>query len=294
MHRISDEDLLRELSGRLEEYRRALFDLRKVTERLEEVNRRLLESEALKGQFLSNIRHEINNPLTAILAMAIEIQAGIAREPAECRTLAAAIHGEAFSLDFQLRNIFCAAEIEAGEALLMPARVGLRALIEAAVAAFGPLAAGKGLELRTSWEEEPGLELFFSTDPAKLQLIISNLLSNAVKFGAEGTAVRVDVRRGAGELRLSVEDQGPGIDPADQIAIFGRFHQQETGPTKGYLGHGLGLSIVKALLELLGGSIHVQSVVGEGSRFTALIPESPGAGGADVFADAGNEYFFRG
>ena len=292
MHQLSDEDLLKELAERVEVKNRALFDLRMAGKRLEEVNRRLVESEALKGRFLSNIRNEINNPLAVISAIAAEISAGIARDPAECRTLSAAIQSEAFTLDFQMRNIFCAAEIEAGEALPIAAQVDLRALVVAAVSSFGPLAAAQGLELQTSWEEEPGVESLFVTDPAKLQLILENLLSNAVKFGGGSVVVQVTVHRGADELRLSVEDQGIGIDPADHAAIFERFRQIESGLVKGYAGHGLGLSIVKALLELLGGTITVDSAAGRGSCFTALIPQTRGAGGEDVFADAGNEFFF--
>jgi len=292
MHQLSDEDLLKELAGRVEEKNRALFDLRKTTERLEDVNRRLVESEALKGHFLSNIRNEINNPLAVIIAIAGEISSSMARDPAEIRTLSAAIQSEAFMLDFQMRNIFCAAEIEAGEAIPTAAQVDLRALIEATVSSFAPLAATRGLELHTSWEEEPGVQPLFATDPAKLQLILANLLSNAVKFTGEGTPVQVTVHRGAGDLRLSVEDRGIGIDPADHAAIFERFRQLEGGLVKGYAGHGLGLCIVKALLELLGGTITVNSAAGRGSRFTALIPETSGAGGEDVFADAGNEFFF--
>jgi signal transduction histidine kinase len=292
MQRLSDEELIKELADRIEEKNRALFDLRMTTERLEEVNRRLVESEALKGHFLSNIRNEINNPLAVILAMAGEISSGIVGDPAECRTLAGAIQNEAFTLDFQLRNIFCAAEIEAGEALPTSARVDVRALIATTAASFGVLAAARGLEVRTSWELAAGAEPLFNTDPAKLQMILANLLSNAVKFGDEGSVVLVSAQRGPDALRLSVEDRGIGIAPADHAAIFERFHQLESGLAKGYPGHGLGLSIVKALVELLGGSITVDSAAGRGSRFTALLPETIGAGGEDVFADAGNEFFF--
>lgn len=292
MSRLSDEDLLKELADRIDDKNRALFDLGMTTRRLEEVNRRLIESEALKGHFLSNIRNEINNPLAAILAMAGEIAGGIARDPADCRTLAAAIQGEAFSLDFQLRNIFRAAEIEAGDALPMVARVDLRAVVDATVAAFAPQAAGKALRVRTDWEIAPGLDADFSTDPAMLQQILANLLSNAVKFSDGGGRVRVEVRRGPDELSLSVEDGGIGIDPADHDAIFERFRQLESGLAKGYSGQGLGLSVVKGLVEVLGGRIETDSAVGRGSRFTASIPETRSAGAEDVFADAGNEFFF--
>jgi signal transduction histidine kinase len=291
-HQLSDEDLLKELADRVDEKNRALFDLRMATNRLTEVNRRLVESEALKGHFLSNIRNEINNPLAVISAIASEITSCVGRDPSECIALGDAIRSEAFSLDFQLRNIFCAAEIEAGEALPTPARVDLRALVESTASSFAPLAAKKRVELRTAWEEESGIPPLFATDPAKLQLILANLLSNAVKFCGEGSPVRIGVHRGAGQLRLSVEDQGIGIDPADQDAIFERFHQLESGKAKGYPGHGLGLSVAKALAELLGGTITVDSAAGRGSCFTAVIPETRGAGGEDVFADDGNEFFF--
>ena len=292
-HRLSDEELLKELSDRIDEKNSALFDLRMTTKRLEDVNRRLVESEALKGHFLSNIRNEINNPLAVIIATASEIASGHGRDPAACSALGDAIRGEAFNLDFQLRNIFCAAEIEAGEALPTPAQVDLRALVEGTVSSFAPLAAAKGLELRTRWEGDPGPGQPFVTDPAKLQLILANLLSNAVKFGGEGGAVRVKVARDAAGLRLSVEDQGIGIDPADQDVIFERFHQLEGGTAKGYPGHGLGLSVARALAELLGGTITVDSAAGRGSCFTARVPETRGAGGDDVFAVDGNEFFFE-
>lgn len=292
MQRLSDEELLKELADRVGEKNRALFDLRMTTGKLEEVNRRLVESEALKGHFLSNIRNEVNNPLAVIYAMAGEISAGIARDPAESAALATAIQSEAFNLDFQMRNIFCAAEIEAGATLPTAARVDLRALVESTVSSFAPLAAAQGLELRTTWEEDPGAGPLFSTDPAKLQLVLANLLSNAVKFSAGGGEVLVAVQRRPGELRVVVADPGIGIDPADHAAIFERFRQLESGLVKGYAGHGLGLSIVKALLEMLGGGITVDSAAGRGCRFTARLPETGDAGGGDVFADAGNEFFF--
>jgi len=292
MSGLSDEDLLRQLSDRVGEKNRALFDLRMTTRRLEEVNRRLIESEALKGHFLSNIRNEINNPLAAILAMAGEIAGGIAGEPAQCRALAAAIQAEAFSLDFQLRNIFRAAEIEAGEALPIPALVDLQALVGETLRSFAPLAAASGVEVRAAIDADPGLDPRFTTDPAMLQQVLANLLANALKFSDGKGEVLVGLHRGDGELRLSVEDHGIGIDPADHAAIFERFRQLETGLTKAYPGEGLGLVVVKSLLELLGGSIAVDSAVGRGSRFTASIPEAKDAGAVNVFSDAGNEFFF--
>ncbi|MGD0281591.1 MAG: sensor histidine kinase, partial [Dissulfurispiraceae bacterium] len=106
MSEHSDIELIEEMKKRFEEKNRALHDLRMMTRKLEDVNRKLQESEALKSNFLSNIRNEINNPLTSILVVAAEIAAVQGAGCEECISMAGIIYKEAFDLDFQLRNIF--------------------------------------------------------------------------------------------------------------------------------------------------------------------------------------------
>lgn len=95
-----------------------------------------------------------------------------------------------------------------------------------------------------------------------------------------------------GTLTLSVRDAGIGIDEADHRAVFERFRQLEGGRSKSYAGHGLGLSIVQALVEFLGGTVALESARGRGSTFTVRLPEADVEEAAGVFADAGNEFFF--
>ena len=111
---MTDEELIQELSNRFAQSRKAFSDLSVVNRKLVEMNRRLEQSESLKSNFLSNIRNEINNPLNAILGLAGQL-AIIGANSEEIAPLASLIGAEANSLDFQLRNIFMAAELEAGE-----------------------------------------------------------------------------------------------------------------------------------------------------------------------------------
>ena len=114
---ICDHELVDILQERLDSNRNALYDLKELTSVLEKTNARLQESESLKGQFLSNIRNEINNPLSSIMGLAQELLSSkdAGRKTELCAPL---IYAEAFNLDFQLQNIFIAAELEAGESIL--------------------------------------------------------------------------------------------------------------------------------------------------------------------------------
>jgi signal transduction histidine kinase len=293
MSEHTDIELIEEMKKRFEEKNKALYDLRMITRKLEDVNKKLQESEAVKSNFLSNIRNEINNPLTSILVMADDIASGKGVSCEECAAMAGIIYTEAFNLDFQLRNIFVAAEIEAGEAFPAISNVDVYKLILGVIETYGNLAKQKQVTISFDWASESADELFFKTDAEKLQTIVSNLLSNAVKYSPEGSKVMVKAWRHEGHLNILQEDSGIGIDESDQQAIFERFRQIESGSTKSYSGHGLGLSVTKALVELLNGTISVASIKGKGSIFTVLIPESKAEAGVDVFSDEGNEFIFE-
>jgi len=298
MSKLTDIELIEEMKRRVEEKDKALYDLRMITRKLEDVNRKLQESEALKSNFLSNIRNEINNPLTSILVLADDIASVKDTNREECASMAGIIYTEAFNLDFQLRNIFVAAEIEAGEAFPAISNVDVHKLILGVIDAYRHVAHQKQVTIDFDWASDspppnPPLH-YFKTDPGKLQIIVSNLLSNAVKYSPEGSKVRFKAWRHEGHLNILQEDSGIGIDEADQQAIFERFRQIETGTTKSYSGHGLGLSVIKALVELLNGTISVVSIKGKGSIFAVLIPESKAEAEVDVFSDEGNEFTFEG
>jgi signal transduction histidine kinase len=290
MERISDEELITELKRRFEDNERALHDLRVMTRKLEHVNRKLQESETMKSNFLSNIRNEMNNPLTAIMGLAQRLMEGAA---VDAEAVASLIFAESFDLDFQLKNIFAAAELEAGEAVVSLSNVDVRGLADKVVSSLAHRSAAKKLDLEVDCRyPDPSREdLFFRTDPEKLHLILVNLLANAVEFSREGQRVLVRVALEEGALMISVQDFGAGLREEERSAIFDRFHQLESGSVKSHRGHGLGLSVTKSLLDLLEGSLSVTSEEGKGSEFLVTVPEA--AGGGDVLSEEANEFIFE-
>lgn len=288
---LTDEELVNELATRLAQSRKAFSDLSVVNLKLIEMNRKLELSEALKSNFLSNIRNEINNPLNAIIGLGGQL-AAVAQRGEDISSLATMICSEAINLDFQLRNIFIAAELEAGECEPHAARVNVAAVVGDIVDSFRHGAVRKAVAI--AFERPDGeAPVMFTTDAEKLQAIVANLLANAVEYSHEGGIVDILIRTDAdGWLELTVKDHGPGIDPAEQKRIFDRFVQLETGATRSHRGQGLGLSIVKALVDLLQGTLLLHSVPGEGALFTVAFPALSTGDNENVFADGGNLFMF--
>lgn len=294
MKRLSESQLINEVKARFRENQRNLDGLKDVMVQLQDVNQKLSESEALKSHFLSNIRNEINNPLTAILGLAENILSEDAESLENIHAMARMIHQEADNLDFQLRSIFAAAEIEAGEAHLHISKVDVNALINRVIETLHqcPEAKNVNVEFVNDIVVESGKIFLFKTDPEKFHLIISHLLSNAIEFGHEGNHIQIKASQGNGELLITVQDSGIGIDKADHERIFDRFVQLDEGVTKRYKGHGLGLSVTKSAVELLNGSISLVSEAGNGSLFSVKIPEADPALESGLYTADGNAELF--
>jgi len=288
---MTDDELIQELSKRFSQSRKAFSDLSVVNRKLLEMNEKLERSESLKSNFLSNIRNEINNPLNAIIGLAGQL-AVIGSGNDQIASLSALIGAEATTLDFQLRNIFMAAELEAGEVSPRCFKANVCTVLKELLDSFQHSAAKKAvsIELQPSLARD-GVEI--AIDLEKLQIIISNLLANAIEYSSTGGKVIVaySVDDDA-SLQISVQDYGIGIAPEDQQRIFDRFVQLESGTTRSHLGHGLGLSITKALVDLLQGRISVSSAAGRGTVFTVSIPPCTILENEDSFLEAGNLFIF--
>lgn len=291
MQNLSDEQLLDELKVRLGQSSRSLQELTALNAKLVVINRKLKESEALKSNFLSNIRNEINNPLNSIIGLAAQLAAMVKRP--EVSELVTMIFSEAFYLDFQLRNIFIAAELEAGEAVPEVEHVDVTSVALGVLENFSAHAADRQVSLRlTPVKADPDGLLFFPTDAQKLQVIVANLVANAIEYSRPGSEVVVALEKTENELQIQVQDNGIGIAEADMKRIFDRFVQLDTGPTRAHLGHGLGLSVVKSLLDLLQGRVQVSSAPGVGSLFTVTIPLLDHDEEGMTFAEGGNLFIF--
>jgi signal transduction histidine kinase len=261
-----------------------------LIEELHAVNQKLLASEQLKSNFLSNIRNEINNPMASLLELARNIAEG---GPVErVKKFANLIYSETFNLDFQLRNIFCSAEIEAGELALSVISVDMGTLISNVIADFRHQAEKKELTIVVS--NSIDAQAIFHTDAEKLHLIISNLISNAIRYSHHGGRISIDCRADVNEMFFSIRDEGVGIGMKDTDLVFDRFRQLEEGSTKTHGGHGLGLSITKALLEIISGEMSVESEKDKGSTFTIRCRELQPADtdASEVFSANGNDFLF--
>lgn len=298
---LSDDDLLHELKSRFLNTKQTLYDLKIVSRRLEEVNKKLQISEQVKSNFVSHMKNEINNPLSCILGLAQQLRSHDADRETVV-SVAHAIFAEAFSLDFQLRNIFAAAELEDGATLLQLSTVDGHSLIVRIVNDFAHLIQAKALDVYFLGKKlvlgaaplpEQGKEkIFFQSDADKLELVLQNLLSNAVEFNHEGGRIDLDMCVVEDRLVVSVTDTGVGLDVDQLERIFDRFTQLESGIRKSHKGHGLGLSITKAVVDMMEGSVLVNAKPGEGCTVTLSIPFVETDSDADTFSVDGNEFFF--
>lgn len=290
--RVRTHLALRRQQQQLEESKIQLQDAltasRHANRKLIEVNERLRQSEELKSHFIANMRNEIHDPLGSVLGLAEEICDS--RIPLEqCRALASTIKKEASHLEFELRNIFCAAELEAGEASPMISRVDVDSLLRDAVEAFAGNAQEKA---QTISIEGFGTGRSFATDAGKVRILLANLLANAIEFSPQGSQVELRAFQLGKDLILEVEDHGLGLTDAERSLIFDRFRQLDVGYTRGHGGQGLGLAVVKALVDLLEGEIRVESQLGQGSTFTIQLPEGALPDGAGSSSFDGNLFIF--
>ena len=223
----------------------------------------------LKDEFLAMLSHELRTPLTAILGWAKLLADG---EVAAGKTADAfaAIYRNARTQAKLIDDLLDVSRVITGKLRIEVAPTDLGAVVEAAAAVVRPAAAAKGVELHVRLDDEG---LTADGDPARLQQVVWNLLSNALKFTPAGGGVEARVRRAGSQLEVAVSDTGQGIGPEFLPHVFERFRQADMGTTRRHGGLGLGLAIVRHLVELHGGTVRAESEgEGRGSTFTVRLP----------------------
>ncbi len=295
-NKISDEQLLQELEKRFTDNKKSLVQLQKLTKQLKEVNAKLEESEALKTHFISNITNEIINPFAAILGLSRSILDAKRESWDKVISMVQLIHSEAFNLDFQLKNIFAAAKLEAGEWKPEIMNVDINQVIENTIQSFKYESDKKGVKLNYEIEVSPGIEksFYFLTDPEKLRIILSNLVNNAIKYSHSDSEAIIKAWVEDNKLCISVTDFGIGVSEENQQIIFDRFKRLDTGINSVNRGHGLGLSVNKAIIDLLDGDISLDSKPEEKTVFTIKLPSGDMSDSIDATSDDGNEFMFDG
>ena len=263
---------------------------------LKKVNEKLKESESLKSHFLSNVTNEIVNPFASILGLSQSIMALNISEYEKIKPLAQLIHAEAFNLDFQLKNIFAAAKIEAGLAQPELTNVNINSLIESIIENYKYKAQQKELKIKFHYRSnKPGNNTQeFPTDSEKLKLIMSNLLNNSIKYSNAAQKIEINSSISANdELVITVKDYGVGIKPEDQEKLFDRFVKGESTIHSLNEGYGLGLSVAKSYVESLEGKITIESELNKGATFTIYLPRPKDTSYLEGYSDDGNEIFFQ-
>jgi signal transduction histidine kinase len=241
-------------------------ELQEANVRLAAANLELLELDQLRSALLSNVSHELRTPLTGILGSAQNMRDGLAGRLTEAQhEYVAMIEKDSGRLIRVVNELLEWGRLEAGRIRLQRAPVAVQAVVEEAFAVLRPAAERKSVTL-----ELEGSDAEVSADADKLKQVLINLLDNAIKFSRPESRVRLAITGGAGELRLTVQDQGPGIDAADVPHVFERFYRGRSAD--GTAGSGLGLAIARNLARLHGGDVTIDTGPGRGSRFTVSLP----------------------
>lgn len=241
---------------------------------------RLLESERaarneaeaanrLKDEFLATVSHELRTPLNAILGWAAMLNRGNLEEDAK-RNATEVIERNAKAQAEIISDILDVSRIITGKLRIKTESIEPSQIVEAAIETLRPAINAKAIDVQVSLDQNAG---FVTGDADRLQQVIWNLLSNAIKFTPEKGRIEVDLKRVDSHLKIAVRDNGIGIDPDFLPCVFERFRQADSSTTRIHSGLGLGLAIVRYLVELHGGTIHAESAgIGKGSSFTIVLP----------------------
>ncbi|HET7705022.1 MAG TPA: ATP-binding protein [Thermoanaerobaculia bacterium] len=245
----------------------AVLEFRDVTDELR-AQSSLEEASRRKDEFLATLSHELRTPMTAVLGWTRMLKFGLPE--AQVREALDAIEKSAEIQAQLIEDVLDVSRIVAGKMTFNAVPVDVRSVLQAAMTTVHPAAQAKGIEILSS--VTPGLPNVLGND-GRLQQVIWNLLSNAVKFTPRGGTITVRAMTVGSLMRLTVQDNGQGIDPAYLPHVFDTFSQQDGSTTRSHEGIGIGLSIARSLIALHGGTIRACSEgIGRGATFIVDLP----------------------
>lgn len=243
-------------------------------------NVRLIEIEAsarseaeaanrMKDEFLSILSHELRTPLNAMLGWVRMLRGGMLDEERSAKALEV-IERNTRQQSSLIEDLLDVSRIISGKMKIEKELVDLKTILSEAAESVRPLAMGKDVRFEFHAADEP---VFMNGDVVRLQQVVTNLLQNAIKFSSANGTVTMSLERNGSYALVRVEDNGVGIEPEFLPHIFDRFSQADASTKRSYTGLGLGLTIVRTIVQLHGGEITVESEgAGRGSQFTVRLP----------------------
>ncbi|MET7418175.1 response regulator [Dactylosporangium sp. NPDC005555] len=262
----------------LAERSEVLAEQRRMAEQLAGSVDALTHASQAKSDFLAGMSHELRTPLNAIIGFSDLMRA---EQPDGDRRMVPAdwvehIHNSGRHLLGLINDILDLAKVEAGRLELNPEPLALDVAVNEVITGLRPLTDRKRLEVLIAVPQ-----VAVRADPLRFRQILDNLLSNAIKFTPEGGRITLSAAPHTGEVALTVADSGIGIAPENHARVFEEF-QQVGSAAQRQAGTGLGLALTRRLVEAHGGSIALQSALGEGSRFTVRLPDATAEMPADL------------
>ncbi|MGZ4488185.1 MAG: ATP-binding protein [Nocardioides sp.] len=252
------------------EYRRAEAMLQEALVREREAVERLHALDRAKTDFVSSVSHELRTPLTTVLGFTEVLQSGAAGELTERQTsMLTRVEQNGRRLLVLIEDLLTLSTLEAGTFRLERREVDLGALVHRSLHPVDSLLRGRDLDLHVSLPPEP---VRVSGDPDQLARVVTNLVTNAVKFTPDGGRISVHVECDDEGGVLRVTDTGMGVPVAEQGQLFSRFFRSAGAYDRAIPGTGLGLSVVKSIVDEHDGSVSLRSHPGEGAEFTVRLP----------------------
>ena len=234
----------------------------------------LRQSDQAKTAFISDVTHELRTPLTVIKGTIETLEDGAIDDLAVRGPFMASMNRETERLIRLVNDLLVLTRADAGALNLQLHPLNLAALARQRCEALGRTAALRPVTLRVSPELQPGEEQNFTVraDADRMAQVLDNLLGNALRYAPAGSTVSVTLTREGGRVACCVSDRGPGIPAKHLPFIFERFYRADPGRARGQGGAGLGLAIVRGLVQAHGGQVTVESVEGQGAAFTFWLP----------------------
>ena len=269
-----DDNFYKKITAQLEMRLKESEEKAKLAAELIIVNEKLIIANKLQGAFLVNISHELKTPLNVIFSIAqlfdLYCKSGsLDDKKNSIIKYVESIKQNTYRLSKLINNIVDLSKIEAGFFKVNISNNNIVTVVEKIVMSVTSLIKSKGLNIIFDTEIE---EKIIAFDTEKIERIVLNLISNAIKFSHEGDEIFVDIKEKNEFVEISVKDNGIGIEEKYLNTIFNRFNQVDKSLSRNTEGVGVGLSLVKSIVELHGGNIHAESEFGKGSKFIVKIP----------------------